>query len=119
MSRRLLDHDPDSGVTTYHHYDDSTDTTAIETVQDVAPHLERAKAIRNANDGGAKGLSDFSRQGIKRGMWYVGSVPIGVQYVWLKDHGVRMWDRNHWGKVLKLLESPDYAYLRTGVGKIT
>lgn len=42
--KRVLDHDPEMGVTEYFHYDTNTDRTTIEVVQDVEPILEANKA---------------------------------------------------------------------------
>jgi hypothetical protein len=47
MSRRLFSHDPVFGVTKFWHYDESSDTAVIETVQDIEPLLERNKALQN------------------------------------------------------------------------
>lgn len=48
MKGRLFSHDPTFGVTKYWHYDESSDTSTIETYQDVEGLLERNNALRNS-----------------------------------------------------------------------
>lgn len=45
--RRLFDYDAFAGVTEYFHYDPETKGFSIETVQDVEPLIEVAKAVSN------------------------------------------------------------------------
>lgn len=108
MAKRLLDFDSLTGVATYHHYDHHTKQTIIEEVQDVSPFIERNKQAQ-IND---------TKQGIKENWWHVASIPIGVQYQWMKEHGVNIWDKNHKKAMFKLLNDPDYRYLKTTTGKI-
>lgn len=44
---RLLDHDPDSGITEYYHFDPHTHGFTIETVQDVTGILETNQRLWN------------------------------------------------------------------------
>lgn len=108
MNKRVLDHDAEAGVTTYHAYDDATDTTYIETVQNVAPFLERNRRLRND--------PDYKRRGIKNEWMHFASIPISVQYQWLKEFGVDTLNRDHWPKVKRLLQDPEWSYLRTTTG---
>ena len=110
MSRRLLDYDPLTGVTTYHHYDEMSDTTAIETVQDVTPTLEVNKAM--AND------DDYKRHGIKQSWWHVASIPVVVQEKWLREDGVNVFNPDHWPAVKRKLNDIEYRYLRTATGRV-
>ena len=110
MSRRLLDHDPESKQSIYHSYDDHTRTTTLETVQDVEPWLEANKAL--AND------PSYKQQGMKTGWWHVATIPIGVQYKWMKDHGVDLFNKDHQSGVKRLLNDPDYRYLRSSTGRV-
>lgn len=109
MARRLLDYDHESGVATYHHYDHSNGNTIIESVQNIEPYLENNKQlILN---------SDKSKQ-IKNNWWHVACIPIGVQYQWMQKHGVNIWKKEHRKAVFKLLNDPDYKYLKTTNGRI-
>lgn len=43
----------------------------------------------------------------------VASVPAHVQYEWLEKFGIEAWNRDHLPRIEKLLNDPDYRYLRT------
>lgn len=108
--KRILDHNPLTGVTQYHEYDPLTKRTTIETVQDVAPFLERNRVLRNDDS--------YSQKGIKNEWWHAATIPVVVQYKWLKDFGVDIFNNDHAQKVSQLLDSPEWAYLKTTTGKI-
>lgn len=102
--RRLLDYDPQSGVATYHSYDHNTQETTIEVVQDAAPFLERAKRFRLD--------TDRKRKQMKKEWVHAATIPVGVQYKWLKEYGVNIYDKTHTERVKGLLNSRDYSYLK-------
>ena len=108
--KRILDHDPLTGITQYHEYDSLTKRTTIETVQDVTPFLERNKMLRNDEN--------YSRDGIKNEWWHAATIPNVVQYKWLKDYGVDIYNPDHTQRVNQLLDSPEWSYLKTTAGKI-
>ena len=108
--RRLLDYDPLSGVHVYHDYDPVTDETRIEEWQDVAPFLETNTELRNDED--------YKKRGIKNEWWHVARIPVGVQNKWLHEHGVDIFNKDHMPAVKRLLNSPEWRYLRTATGKI-
>ena len=108
--KRILDHDPLSGVTQYHEYDPLTKMTTIETVQDVEPFLERNKQMRND--------TEYSKNGIKQEWWHAASIPVVVQYKWLKDYGIDIHNADHAQKVNQMLDSPEWRYLKTTDGRI-
>jgi hypothetical protein len=87
--------------TWYHGQPDGT--FVIQTRQDVAPILERNKALRAANDG-------FTPS---RDMARVASIPVVVQYEWLKRYGVDVFDPEDAGRIRRLLNDPEWRYLRT------
>lgn len=107
MTKRLLGHDPFTGVTEYFHYDHVTDTSYVETVQDVKPILEVTNELRNDDE--------YSKNGIKKEMWHFASIPIDVQMRWLNEYGPKNWPMHpHNSKLLfKLLASPEWKYLKT------
>lgn len=109
MSKRLLDYDPLTRVSTYHAYDAQTDMTWIEEVQDVEPYLERNKALQTP---------EYSKQGIKNEWWHVATIPVGIQYKWLREDGINIFNKAHWPAVKRKLMDPDYRYLRTGMGRL-
>lgn len=108
MARRLLSDDPYTGVKTWHEHDSLTDETRIIHTTDAEPVLELNKAM--AND------AEFSKEGIKRGMWLYARIPAGVQVDWLINHGVDIYNKDHGARLSKLLEDPQYQYLKTTSG---
>lgn len=116
--KRLLDYDATTKTETWFHViDDTTGDFVIEEIQDVEPILEMNKAIQNWDVGGAKGLNSFSKKGIKEGWWHVASIPNTVITAWRKL-GVNLYAPDDWPKVKKLLNSPEWRYLRTGTGRV-
>ena len=107
MSRRFFDYDPFTGVTQYFHHDYASNTSYIETVQDVEPILEVTNDLRNDDE--------YTRRGIKDEMWHFASIPIVVQERWLSEYGMENWPMKPGNEKLlfKLLNSPDYRYLKT------
>jgi hypothetical protein len=87
--------------TWYHEQPDGT--FVIETRQDVRPVIERNKALQSAGDG-------FTPS---RDMARVASIPVVVQYEWLKRYGVNVFDRDDEKRVRHLLNDPEWRYLRT------
>lgn len=118
MRKRVLDHDPLSGVTTYHAYDHSTKTTWIETVQETDSILEANKALQNMGNGGAGGLNPYSQVGIKQEWWHVASIPVGLIHKWKVEEGIDVFNKDHWRAVARKLQDPDYRSLRTGTGRL-
>jgi hypothetical protein len=106
---RLLWTDDLTGDKAYHHYDN--DISYIETVYNVEPILQANKEAQKDRYG--------DKKGIKAGWWHAGSIPNGVIAKW-KTEGIDFFtkDPDHWKMIVKLLNSPDYRYLRTGSGKI-
>ena len=103
MTKRLFDHDPETGIRTV--YEDlGGDKFALHYEQDVEPILEENKKKQSA------GRDYYARD---KDMWRVASIPIGVQYKWLIEHGVDIMNQDHWPKVRQLLNSNEYRYLRT------
>lgn len=117
--RRLIDDEWDRarGIQTWHTYDPHTKETTIEVVQDAAPFLEINQRQRDHDVGGAKGLTGRDRKQIKEGMWHFARIPLGVQYHWLKEYGVDINNQDHRPAVFRLLNSPEWKYLKTTHGK--
>ena len=116
--KRLLDYDADTGIQTWHDYDHHTKETVIAEVQDVAPVLEANRVARNQGNGGAKGLNEVAQRGIKNNWWHAASVPNSVILKWKKELGVDIYNKDHLPAVKKLLNDRDWAYLRTGTGRV-
>ena len=105
MARRLLSTDPITGIDTWHEHDQQTDETRIIHTSDAEPYLDQNKS--RAND------DELTKQGIKNGMWLYASIPPGVQVDWLVKHGVDIYKREHGPQISRLLEDPQYKYLKT------
>lgn len=82
---------------------------AVETAQDVEPTLEANRRARTDNPSG---------MGASRELQRVASIPPVVQMIWLQKYGIRAWEKDHWPAVLRLLNSSEWAYLRTNEGII-
>ena len=100
MSKRLLD---DSfGVSEFFHYDANSDTTIIETVQDVEPHIEFAKKVRND--------PEITKKGIKGNWWHFAHLPDSIILKMKFEDGVDIYDQNDWPRIGKLIEEKYPAF---------
>lgn len=104
MSRRLLDYDKFTGMTQYFHYDDLTDETHIETVQDSAQLNKEVDASRSLQND-----EDYTRNGMKNDMLHYAHIPSGVLMEW-HAQGIDIKDRK---ELIKMVNKPEYAYLKT------
>lgn len=100
MARRLLDYDPITGVETYHEYDEAEDKTYVSYEQDVEPLLDRNKRLQN------------EAQGSMGDMVHVASIPPTIQLKWLIEHGVDLMNKDHMPGVKRLLNDPEWRYLK-------
>ena len=111
MTKRLLNRDPLTGIEEWFHYDPQTDTTYVETLQDVEPVLEMNKQLRNDDEVWKKGV---------KGSWAMyASIPLVVQMRWLSEYGMDNWPLRPGNEKLlfRLLNDPEWKYLKT-TGKI-
>jgi hypothetical protein len=110
MITRSLGIDPISGLETIHHYDELTDFTHIEYKQDIQPIIDMNKALHNTSK---------QHDGVKDAWVHAAIIPQIVQIQWMKDHGIKdVYSEEYWPKVKRLLNSPDYRYLKTGPMKL-
>ena len=112
-SKRLLDSDVGSGSKRIFHYADQEKVVHLEVVQDIGPHLERARRLRN--DDGHK------RRGIKNSHLHVATLPDVVVEKWLNEKRIppNYMSREGVEAVMKILRSdPDDQYLKTVTVKI-
>ena len=105
MSKRVLDYDPLTGITTTFDYHADTDTTVLYREQDVSVILEANKQIQNDES--------ITKQGIKEGWWHYGQIPMIVIEKWRNEHGVDVFNKDHTKAVFRLLNQPEYRYLKT------
>lgn len=100
---RLLDSDPLTGTTEWFE-DLGGDDFAIHTRQDCEPIIEMNKAKQSM------GREYYARDA---DMWRVASIPTSVQLKWLVEHGVDVLNPDHWPGVKRLLNDPEWRYLKT------
>ena len=106
MAKRILDYDPLTKMTTTFDYIPETDTTVIYREQeDVNLILDQNKVAQN--DPG------LWRDGVKQSWALYCHVPNIVIEHWLNTHGVNFYDKDHQKAVFKLLNRPEYKYLKT------
>ena len=100
MVRRLVEADPLTGLSTWHDHDEAAGTIAITYAQDVEPILDSNKAAANAAAGALGPLV------------HVASIPASVQMTWLIEKGVDVLDPDHRQAVARLLDDPEWRYLK-------
>jgi hypothetical protein len=100
MIERPFDFDPETGLKTTFLFDPSTQEVALRYEQDVEPILDENKASQNQQRGK---LGEFV---------HVASIPVAVQLKWFVEKGVEMWNPGHKQAVAKLLDDPEWKYLK-------
>ncbi len=100
LSERLFDYDPLSGTKTWFSTSDDGDTWNFRREQDVEAILDRNKASQAAG---------FDK---RENTWHAAHIPTNIIYEWLTKHGVDLFNPGHQDGVAKLLNDPDYRYLR-------
>ena len=106
--RRLIGVDSMTGLETYHEHDALTDKTRIIHIGETTAVIEQNKALANDND--------YTKKGIKQEFWKYASIPAGIQVKFLVEHGVDVYNVNHGARLGKLLELPEYKYLKCTSG---
>jgi hypothetical protein len=104
MSKRVLDHDPLTGITTYFDYDPLTNQMMLTDVQDVNPILEKVTRMRNDDD--------YSRQGIKNDMWHYARLPLNVLMEIEQTYGVKCVGKVQDWKALFRVINQHYPHLK-------
>lgn len=105
LLKRILDYDPFTGITTTFDYIPETDTTVLYREQDVSAILDANKRIQND--------TEISKNGIKNSWWHYAQIPNIVIEKWLNEYGVDLYNKDHQKAVFKLLNQPEYRYLKT------
>ncbi len=100
MSERLLDHDSSTGLRTWFSTDDDGDTWRVRYEQDVSSSLDACKEAQ---------AESWDR---REDMWHAAHIPAVILMEWKTKHGVEAWNPNHKDGVRRLLDDPDYRYLR-------
>jgi hypothetical protein len=96
MARRILDHDPLTGVTTYFDYDDVSGKVSITDVQEVNAILDSVTALRNDEN--------YSSNGIKNDQWHYARIPLNVLMEIEQKHGVKcMSGKTDWKGLFRVI----------------
>ena len=105
MTRRLLDYDPMTRITTWHEYYAPDKQNVIRQDQDVEPILDMNAFIRNH---GHQGMIDKDV-----GLRLVARVPLTTLHAWANETGTRV-GTPEFHEVMRIrLNDPDYRKLRT------
>ena len=88
--------------------DDGEGGGTVVSTTDVAAMLERNKQMVSANDGYSP----------SREMRRVASIPFAIVHKILSEEGVNILDPANVDRLARLLNDPDYAYLRTAPGRV-
>lgn len=99
----LLDYNPLTGESVSFAWNEEDGTFTIGHHQDCTPVIEANK--RHILEGD-------SRKEIRNGWLRYASIPNIVVLKWRQEHGVDFFDQNHWPKVMQLLNSREYRYLK-------
>lgn len=98
---KLFDYDPSTGLKTWFSSDDEDGGRwHFRREQDVSPILDANKEAQ------AESWDKSSE------MWHAAHIPTIVMYEWAAKYGVEMWNPDHKDGVKRLLNHPDYRYLR-------
>lgn len=104
MSERIIDFDPLTGMRVTFEYNHDNDTFTIGHHQDAQPILEDNKwALLDL---------DTHKKQSKREWAHYAKIPEIVILEWKAKFGVDFMEPNHWKKVMSLINSPDYRYLK-------
>ena len=96
----FLDFDPITGITTKLAYDHASDQLTVGYFQDTT-------AIQESNKLAQLDVESHRKQSDNSWSLYA-RVPNIVIMEWKRKYGVDFFDRNHWPRVMKLINSPDY-----------
>ena len=83
------------------HWHEPTKEMAIEHIQDIKPLIDSNKKLQQEDHH----IADDFRLSAR--------IPMTVYYEWKSKYGVDMFDPNHKEGVKKLINSPEYRYLKT------
>lgn len=88
--------------------DEAAGKLVHRSTQDVEPILKNNKQLYNLNDG----------YSASRGWRRAASIPNIVIERWMKQ-GINAYDEADWPKILAMLDSPEYLFLRTAPGRLS
>jgi hypothetical protein len=107
--KRHLDTDPLSGAVATFEYDDAEGKAYIHQETDVSGIIEQNKVLQNHTDGWT---------GPDKTMRRAAHIPNAVIEMWKLRYGVDVLNRDHWPAVQRLLNDPEWRFLRTNTSKL-
>ena len=102
--KRVLDFNPITGETVFFEYNDHESKVTLTHEQDVTPIINKNKRIA--------GKQDWRKAARKDDLVKYASVPNTIIIKWKQELGVDLFNPDHRKKVFKLLNSPEYSYLK-------
>jgi hypothetical protein len=105
LAKEIIEYDPFTGMTTSLEYNHADDAVTVYREQDVSPILEMNKAMQND--------AEVWKDGVKNSWAHYAQIPNIVIEKWKNDHGVDVFNKDHQKAVFKLLNDPQYRYLKT------
>ncbi len=104
--KRLLDYNPDTGMRQWFIGGENGEWH-IHYEQDAQPIIEANKEKQSY------GREYYVSRDAEGEYHKVASIPIGIQYKWMVEYGVDIMNKDHMPKVKKLLNDPDWRWLKT------
>jgi hypothetical protein len=98
-----LDRDPLSGAVETFDFDEADDLCIIKRHCDVQPVVDLNRSFHLYGDGWV---------GRGRDMRLAARIPLDVVLLWKQRYGVDVLKSEHWPQVKRLLEDPEWRYLR-------
>lgn len=88
--------------------EDSDGSLIVHRLADVEPLLEANKALQTSGDGYTP----------SRDLRRAASIPLAIVEKWKNELGIDVFNPDHIGAVRRLLNSNEYAFLRTAPGRL-
>lgn len=110
MALRKLDHDPITGMTTWHDYDHATRKASIHTTYadaQIDRVLDENKARQNDGTNGWSPTREWK---------YIANIPLSVIHSWLVNEKFDAFDPNNAKELKRRLNSSEWRHLRTSGG---
>ena len=105
MTKRVVDYDPYTGITTTFDYTPDGVVILGREHQDVAPLLDFNKNLQND--------PEYWKKGVKDSWAHYASIPPIIIEKWRNEFGIDVFNKDHAKRVKKLLNDPEYRYLKT------
>lgn len=105
--KHLIDYDPIRGISCY--FEQNGNEFILHHEQDVEAILDTNKRLAN--------LDNYSKKGIKKGMYHYACIPDILIMKWTKEVGSDILAPHNKKELFKRLNHPDYRYLKTTHGR--